>query len=107
MPLGRTSALSGPISVTFNIRSSFTGSAIWILGFNILSGSETHVGWKAGFGFEHALTNNIIMRIEYAHLDLGKETHTLNFTPAPGLFTIPAEVEAKFDTVTLGVSYKF
>lgn len=78
-----------------------------IAGFNLFSGSETHVGWKAGFGFEHALTNNIIMRIEYAHLDFGSETHTLNFTPAPGLFTVPDKVEAKFDTITMGVSYKF
>lgn len=69
-------------------------------GINILSGSETHVGWTAGLGVEHALTDHVTVRLEYAHIDFGSEDHTL----APGLNT---EVEAEFDTLSLGVSYKF
>ena len=30
-----------------------------IVGIPLLSGSETHVGWVAGFGFEHAFTNRV------------------------------------------------
>ena len=70
-------------------------------GFNIMSGEETHVGWTAGLGVEHALTDHVTVRIEYAHIDLGSEDHSL--TPVG----INSEVEAEFDTLSLGVSYKF
>jgi len=74
-----------------------------ILGFGVASGSETHTGWTAGFGFEHALGNHVTARIEYAHVDLGDEEHTLN---GP-LGAIPDTVEAEIDTIRLGVSFKF
>jgi outer membrane immunogenic protein len=76
-------------------------------GFDFLSGSETHTGWTAGFGVEHAVSNNLIIRIDYTHTDLGTETHTLDSTPAPGAFTVPSEVDATFDSLKVGVSYKF
>lgn len=44
-----------------------------IVNVPILSGNETHTGWIAGFGFEHAFTNRISTRIEYAHIDLGSQ----------------------------------
>ncbi|MCB1519756.1 MAG: porin family protein [Hyphomicrobiaceae bacterium] len=76
-------------------------------GLNFLSGGETHVGWTAGIGIEHAISRNLIVRVEYSHIDLGEDTHTLNFTPVPGLFTVPTEVDATIDTLKVGVSYKF
>ena len=66
-----------------------------------LSGDETHVGWTAGLGVEHALTDRVTVRLEYAHIDLGSEDHTLK--PSP----LKTDVEAEFDTLSLGVSYKF
>jgi len=87
-------------------------TGIGLGGIKILDGGETHVGWTAGAGFEHAITNNVTFRIEYAHIDLGSETHSLGNTGAlgilpPGTLNIGDKVDAKFDTVTIGVSYKF
>lgn len=48
-----------------------------------------------------------MLRIDYSHMAFGTETHSLDFTPSPGLFTVPSEVDAKFDTLTIGVSVKF
>ncbi|MCL4767763.1 MAG: outer membrane beta-barrel protein [Hyphomicrobiaceae bacterium] len=73
---------------------------------NILSGGETHVGWTAGLGFEHALTNNVTVRIEYAHIDLDTEGHALSLVGV-GPIGVASQVEAEFDTLSLGVSYKF
>jgi outer membrane immunogenic protein len=79
------------------------------LGFLTLDGSETHTGWTAGAGFEHALSDRVIARIEYSHVDLGSETHDLgvNFlgTPIPGV-AIPTDVDAEIDTIKIGVSVK-
>lgn len=72
--------------------------------FTIFQGDDTHVGWTAGFGFEHAFSDNIIARIEYSHVDLGSETTNLS-TPFGG--TIPDSIEAELDTIRIGVSYKF
>jgi outer membrane immunogenic protein len=89
-------------------------TGVGIGGFTNFDGGETHVGWTAGAGFEHALSNNVTFRIEYAHIDLGSETHSLANTgvfgiPAlpPGTINIGDKVDAKFDTVTIGISYKF
>ncbi len=73
-------------------------------GLTVLSGDETHVGWTAGLGVEHALTDRVTVRIEYAHIDLGSEDHTLKFGGDP---VLKSEVEAEFDTLSLGVNYKF
>jgi outer membrane immunogenic protein len=64
-----------------------------------LSGGETHVGWTAGFGLEWALSDRISARIEYAHIDLGEETHQL-------AGVIPLDVNLQMDTVRLGVNVK-
>lgn len=72
-----------------------------LLGFTI-SGSDTHVGWTAGFGLEHALSNRLSFKIEYAHVDLGDETHILG----SGGPAIPVNVDANLDVIRLGVNYK-
>ena len=79
-------------------------SDVEILGIPFLSGSETHVGWTAGIGFEHAITNNITARIEYAHIDLGSEDHALKVN---GFKVLDSQVDAEFDSVTIGINYKF
>lgn len=70
--------------------------------------SETHTGWTAGLGFEHAIGNNVIARIEYSHIDLGSENHDLDasFLGNP-LGAIPASVDMEIDTIKVGVSVKF
>jgi outer membrane immunogenic protein len=76
-----------------------------IIGVPLLSASETHVGWTYGFGFEHAFTDRISTRIEYAHIDLGSETHNLAFIGGGGI-TIPDKVDLKMDSIRLGVNIR-
>lgn len=75
------------------------------LGTPILRGDDTHNGWTAGFGFEHAFGHSIIARVEYSHVDLDTENHALSF--GGGGPTIPDYVEAEIDTLRIGVSFKF
>ena len=65
-----------------------------------ISGSATHVGWTAGFGVEWALSSRVSARIEYAHIDLGDETHRLGGV-------IPLDVGLEMDTIKLGLNIKF
>jgi len=71
-----------------------------------LTGSETHNGWTAGFGFEHALGDWLIARVEYSHVDLDSETHNLR---CGGCFfdNTPIENEAELDIIRIGLSVKF
>jgi outer membrane immunogenic protein len=76
---------------------------VGIAGFPLLSGGETHVGWTAGFGAEWALSDLVSARIEYAHIDLGSETHNLSFGCG---FTIPEKVNVEMDTARIGLNVK-
>lgn len=76
-----------------------------VVGFPILNGSETHTGWVAGFGFEHAFTNRISTRIEYAHIDLGSQDTGLTAAGGPP-FVITDKVDVRMDTIRLGVNVK-
>ncbi len=82
-----------------------------IAGFGLLSGEETHTGWTAGIGIEHAMTDNFIIRIEYAHVDLGEENTRLKFNGDLAelnyILTIKDKVEMDFDVIKVGASYKF
>lgn len=81
-------------------------SNVGIAGLTLAEGNETHVGWVVGMGIEHAVSHNFVVRIDYSHMDFGSETHDLAIAPLPGL-TIPSEVDATFDTIKIGASYKF
>lgn len=70
-----------------------------IVGISLLGGSDTHVGWTAGFGFEYALSSFVIARVEYSHYDFDTEQHLLGGV-------IPDDVEASLDAVKVGVSFK-
>jgi len=75
-----------------------------IVGIPLLSGSDTHVGWVAGFGFEHAFTNRVSTRIEYSHVDLGSENTGLSLAAGPVVVT--DKVDVRLDTIKLGVNFK-
>ena len=75
-----------------------------IVGVPLLSGNETHTGWIAGFGFEHAFTNRISTRIEYAHIDLGTQDTGLALTG--GAVVVTDKVDVRMDTIRLGVNIK-
>jgi len=72
---------------------------ISVLGHTLLSGSETHLGWTAGLGIEHAMSDRFSVRVEYSHVDLGEEDHSLG----EGL---SSEVDLSFDAIKVGASYK-
>lgn len=69
-----------------------------------LSGGDTHVGWTVGFGIEWALSNRVSARIEYAHIDLGSQTHNLQFRDTS--VSVPDRVDLEIDTIRLGVNVK-
>ena len=75
-----------------------------VTGVAPFSGSATHIGWVAGFGFEEAFTNRISTRIEYAHVDLGSQDTGL--VPAGGGPTVIDKVDVRMDIIRLGVSVK-
>ena len=77
-----------------------------IVGVPLLSGSDTHVGWVAGFGFEHALSHAVTFRVEYAHIDLSGGEHDLAIVGG-GPVVVRDNVDVKMDTIRLGVNLKF
>jgi outer membrane immunogenic protein len=69
----------------------------------------THTGWVAGAGVEYMATHNWLLRFEYLHYGFGGEqivgATNPTFVPgAQGVFTLGS---TSFDTVRVGVSYKF
>jgi outer membrane immunogenic protein len=65
-----------------------------------VEGDDSHVGWTAGLGIEHALSDRFSVRVEYSHVDLGT---------GDGLLSdyVDHEVDLKFDAIKIGASYKF
>ncbi len=70
-----------------------------------VEGSETHVGWTAGAGIEHAFNNRFSVRVEYSHVDLGEENTALSFEGYT-LDGISDKVDLSFDAIKVGASYK-
>lgn len=72
--------------------------------------SHDQDGWFAGGGVEYALTQNLIVGIEYQHIDLGTDFHasTLDAGAAcPPIGVNCRDVSASEDIVRARLSYKF
>jgi outer membrane immunogenic protein len=70
------------------------------------AGSDTRVGWTAGFGLEWAITNNWSALLEYDHYGFGTKSVTLtdpNNIGAPAL----ANISERIDAVKVGLNYRF
>jgi outer membrane immunogenic protein len=71
--------------------------------------SGVRFGWTAGLGVDHMLSQNLILNFEYRYVDLG--TINLGAMTAPSPFqamsSSSASVHAQFQTVMVGLSYKF
>jgi outer membrane immunogenic protein len=64
--------------------------------------SNTHVGWVAGAGIEHMLTQNLTARVEYLYYGFDSAT-----APAGALGGGPAAIDLNTQTVRFGLNFKF
>lgn len=67
--------------------------------------STTRTGWTAGAGAEHAFTDNVTFKVEYLYTDLGKASMP-GFSSTVYEF-FPQRVSTNFQTVRVGLNYKF
>lgn len=71
---------------------------------------ETHIGWTAGVGIEHALDAGWIARVQYEHVDLGEEKSSNAVSlggEADSGISVSHGRDVTFDTIKLGFSRKF
>jgi outer membrane immunogenic protein len=64
------------------------------------SDDQFHHGWVAGLGVEFAMTQNLVIGLEYTHMDFGSETYTVEGVDA-------LDVALTDDRVNLRLAYKF
>lgn len=70
------------------------------------STDETHNGWVAGGGIEHAVSSDVSVGLEYNYIDLGEQTHAGVATPPFG-GPVTNDVEAQLHTVTARLNWHF
>lgn len=70
-------------------------------GVNFARSGEQHDGWFAGGGVEFALTNAVILGIDYKHIDLETETHLTG----QGINT-QRDISPEFDVVQARLTFK-
>ncbi|HRD75246.1 MAG TPA: outer membrane beta-barrel protein [Hyphomicrobiaceae bacterium] len=75
-------------------------------GAHTFSANERHNGWYLGGGIEYAMTHNVILGVEYQHIDLGTEIHC----PGPCLGAaggfVDRDIDASVDVVRARLSIK-
>ena len=91
---------------------SGTGTAIdgvWLTN----SKSDNKWGWSLGLGTEYAITQNLSVKAEYLHYDLGTVKSSMDATDlaisngsTPGSKGI-SKVKVDGDIVRIGLNYKF
>jgi opacity protein-like surface antigen len=67
----------------------------------------THVGWTLGGGAEHALTDRLILRLEYLYDDYGRKSYTLDSPPGPFFPSYGADLELTAHTLRAAVAWRF
>lgn len=67
------------------------------------SASENHHGWTAGGGFEHMISSDVSLGLEYDYYDLGAEEHVASF----GAATITHDIDMTLHTVTARLNWHF
>jgi outer membrane immunogenic protein len=68
--------------------------------------ARTSIGWTAGAGVEYAVSGNWSGKLEYLHVDLGRQTVTLSNPSIPGLF-FGLGFRERVDIFRAGVNYRF
>ena len=74
-------------------------------------GNGSNVGWALGAGMEYAFSNSMSFKLEYLHVDLGRNSRTFTALAGPGTVvggeTITVRSDNKFDVVRAGVNFRF
>jgi len=67
---------------------------------------NTFVGWTVGTGADYAVSENVLLRLEYRYADYGSKTyqHTI---PGGGSATVRYKVDHRTHDLRLGAAYKF
>jgi outer membrane immunogenic protein len=75
---------------------------------NLLSSSDTQVGWTAGGGLEYLLNDNWAFRADALYVDLGSEDHTFSTTSCGlGTCNLHASWDDSFWVARVGLTYLF
>lgn len=72
-------------------------------GVDSFSTSERHDGWTAGGGFEHQLSNDVSLALEYGYYGLGAKDHTA----VQGPDSETHEIDVTLHTVTARLNWHF
>ena len=78
-----------------------------------VNSSRSRTGWIFGAGVEYAFAPQWSAFIEYNFLDFGtrdaNSTHLLSLPSVPASFVIPiqADVRERFNTIKVGLNYRF
>jgi len=71
------------------------------------SKTEVRLGWVLGAGAEYALTDNVSLKAEYLYTDLGSKRHIISYTGEGDDESITWKDAARFQTLRLGMNYRF
>ena len=71
------------------------------------STSSWKAGWAAGAGAEYAFADNLSVKVEYLHFDLGDETITASPRAANPPFTVQDRIGTSGNVLRIGLNYRF
>lgn len=70
---------------------------------NAYNNNKTLTGWTAGVGVDYAMTDNILLRLEYRYTDLGSKKFNYGYTDT----SLRYKVDYSSNDFRVGVAYKF
>ncbi|QAY94965.1 porin family protein [Methylovirgula ligni] len=76
----------------------------------VTTGTSTFSGWTAGGGVEYLITQNISVKAEYLHFDFGSKggyQTNVGDDSSPIGYEFWNETSLRFDTVKVGLNYRF
>jgi outer membrane immunogenic protein len=88
-----------------DLSSSLTASAMGLA--TSAQTSSDRAGWVAGVGIGYLWTPNVVLNIEYQHVDLGGINLASSTGPALPQLTQSASASGHFEVVTVGLSWLF
>jgi len=65
------------------------------------SKNKTRAGWTVGAGVDYAMTDNVLLRVEYRYTDFGRKTYHINNADTD------ARIKYNSNDIRVGVAYKF